>query len=193
MKRALGILVVLIVIGILAFWYLPSFKITRAKPYEVTPELFLKEIKVLQAQESAGDELYLTISIRRPGLPAEYIRVPERPDHWLSRQLDLVKDIQLWSEPIANGETVTLMIELNEQDAEPLNPDDLLGIMRVKIKNTKGSLDVHWDIPNWDGVHSSKKSHGSVTDTVAPESGSVEKFDLKNDGAHYEMYLMLKK
>jgi hypothetical protein len=192
MKRVLGILITVAVIAILLFMVVssPKNKLTEGA---VKPELVLNRIKVVKEQDRNGDELYLTLSARVAGESTEYMRIPAKPDHWLSRQIDLVTNVSLWSEPIADGQSITLVIELNEQDAEPLNPDDLLGIMRVQLKNEKGSLTVHWDIPNRTGIDAPKKLAGQVADTFSQESGKIEKFDLDNDGAHYEVYLSVKK
>ncbi len=193
MKRGLGIFAGVIAIGVLVFLYSSSLKINGGNAYQVNPELILKQLTVLKEQEFGGDEIYITLNVRRSGFPVEYIRIPQRPDHWLSRQIDLVKDIHLWSAPVIDGETVTIMVELNEQNMEPMNPDDLLGMMRVKIKNEKGKLDVHWDVPNQWGNEHSKKLADSGAETKVRVSSHVEKFDFQNEDAHYEMYLMLKK
>ncbi len=190
MKRVLGILIIVAVVAISLFMFVSSPRNKQAEG-AVKPELVLNQIKVVtkQEQEADGDELYLTLSAREG---AEFTRIPAKPDHWLSRQIDSIKNVSLWSKPIAEGESVTLVIELNEQDAEPMNPDDLLGIMRVQLKNEKGSLTVHWDIPNRSGIDAPKKMDGELADTMSQESGKVQKFDLVNDGAHYEVYLSVK-
>ena len=191
MKRVLGILIIVAVIAISLFMVVssPKNKLTNGA---VKPELVLNQIKVMKEQEGDGDELYLTLSARVAGESTEYMRIPAKPGHWLSQQIDLVKNVSLWSEPLAEGQSVTVKIELNEGDAAPLNAEDLLGIMRVQLKNEKGSLTVHWDITNRTGIDAPKKRAGLVAETLSQESGKVQKFDMDNDGAHYEVYLSVK-
>lgn len=193
MKRVFGILIIVVVaIGVSLFMVVssPEKNLTKGA---IKPQLVLNQIKVEKQQERDGDELYLTLGARVDGESIQYIRIPAKPDHWLSRQIELVKNVSLWSEPLAEGQAVTVNIELNEADAEPLNPDDLLGIMRVRLKNEKGSLTVYWDIPNRTGIDAPKKRAGQPADTFSQEPGKVGKFDLYNDGAHYEVYLSVNK
>ena len=191
MKRAWGILIIVALVAILLLMLLSPSKIKLPKR-AVQPELVLRQIKVVKEQERDGDELYLTLSARVAGESPEYSRIPAKPDHWLSRQIDLVKDVSLWSKPILEGQSVTLVIELNEQDAEPLNSDDLLGIMRVQLNNEKGSLVIHWDHPDKKGLDAPKKQASQMVDRFSQGTGKVETYELDNDGAHYEVYLSVK-
>ncbi len=192
MKRFFGVILVCLVV-LFATWAFSPLKHTSSVGYSQTikPELILNQITLKHPQEKDGDELYLTLSARVAKKPTEYFRIPEKPMHWLSRQIGLVKDVNLWSDSIADGQSVTLIIELNEQDALPLNPDDLLGIVRVKLKNEKGVLQFNWDIPNSPAAHFPEKRSGELI-TPIKEPGSIERFDFESDGAKYEVYLSLK-
>lgn len=188
MKRIVGILMIVavIVISVLMVVSKPKKELSEGA---IQPELILNKIKVLNAQERDGDELYLTLNARLSGEFPEYMRIPAKPTHWLSSQMDSVEDVRLWSGPIVEGSSAIVVIELNEQDAEPLNPDDLLGVMRVRLKNEKGSLSVEWDVPNRSGIDAPKKLIRQGSDTVVQEVGKTRKFNLDNNGAHYEVFL----
>ncbi|STX93816.1 Uncharacterised protein [Legionella londiniensis] len=148
----------------------------------IKPTLILNHLKPLKHQETGGDELYMDIGVYRAQKEGRFFRIPEFPKNWPSSQSDKIKKIPLWSEPIKDGETVILILSLLEQDVTPMNPDDLLGIMRVKLKNEKGTLNVQWSIPN--------RSVGPST--VMGEGGNIEKFELFSEEGQYEVYLSLK-
>lgn len=192
MKRILAALFAVGVIAIALYAsVLPSKNNLSLK--SIKPVLILSQIKALTEQESStGDELYLTLNARVSGGVIEYKRIPAKPGHWLSRHIDEVKQVNLWSQPLTEGQIATVNIELNDEDAEPFNPDDLLGLMLVQLKNEKGQLVVHWEIPHRTGVTAPNKLESDVPDTVTEESDHVQKFDLNNDGAHYQVYLSVK-
>lgn len=191
MKRILWTLIIVAVIAVSLYAVSLPPKKNLAQGV-IKPELILNQIKVGGEQEHDGDELFLTLNSRVSGGVIEYQRIPAKPGHWLSRQIDEVKNVSLWSAPLADGQSATVNIELNDEDAEPLDPDDLLGLMRVELKNEKGSLVVHWDIPQRTGIDAPKKREGEVADTFSEESGHVVKFLLNNDGSYYEVHLSVK-
>ena len=190
MKRIFGA----IVVGVL--WTSMAFPVSKdsRKDLTIKPELLLDKIRLINAQEHDGDELYFTLSARVGNKPTEYIRIPVKPEHWLSGKIGAVKKVHLWSEPLAEGQSVTIIVELNEQDAgSALDPDDLLGVMRVKLKNEKGFLRLSWDIPNQTGVNAPKKTAGEAANNHSPEPHHIHKFDLQNDGGHYEVHMSMGK
>lgn len=138
-------------------------------------------MKVLKEGEWFGDNLYFDISILRVNQPTQYIRIPEFPLSWPSSRLNTIKSTMLWSDSLKNGQKVILIVSLMDQDSKPLNPDDVIGLVRVELKNEKGDLHALWSMPN-------QKS--------APVIGAiraVEKFELSNVHGHYEVYLSLDK
>lgn len=166
----------------------------RANDLSIKPELVLDKIRLVKTQERDGDELYFTLSARVGNKPTKYIRIPVKPEHWLSGKISTVKKVHLWSEPLVDGQSVTVIVELNEQDSGgPLDPDDLLGVMRVKLKNEHGELRVLWDIPNQTGENAAKKTAGETADTHAVEPHHTHKFDLQNNEAHYEVHMSMSK
>lgn len=192
MKRILAALIAVGVIAIALYAsVLPSKNNLSLK--SIKPELILNQIKALKEQESrTGDELFLTLNACVSGGVIEYKRIPAKPGHWLSRHIDEVKKISLWSQSLTEGQIATINIELNDEDAEPFNPDDLLGVVQVQLKNENGELVVHWDIPHRTGMAAPNKLESDVPDTMTEEPDHVQKFDLNNDGAHYQVYLSVK-
>lgn len=152
----------------------------NAADTELKPRLVLDHLKVIQAQEKDGDELYFDVSVYRANQAVRYLRIPAKPIHWPSQLMDNVSKVTLWSEPLKAGETVTLIVSLMESDALPFNPDDLIGLVRVKLKNAKGVLQISWGMPNrYDGPAK-----------MASQS-STQKFDMLGEGARYNLYLSL--
>ncbi len=154
-----------------------------AAEHALTPSLILNQVKVLKASERDGDELYFDISVYRPGHTTHYLRVPEKPIHWTSRVIERVKSVPLWSQPLKSGQAITLIVSLIDSDMSVLNPDDLIGSMRVDIKNKNGALQISWSMPN--------RVDGPIT--IANQNGDVQKFELRDKHGQYDVYLSLKK
>jgi hypothetical protein len=191
MKRILMGVFFVIAVAILIFFSFPSLMQKIESHLKITPQLILKDITVIKESELGGDELYISLSVRRPARSTEYIRIPANPDHWLSRKISLVKNARLWSEPLKVGETVTIIVELNEHDTSVLNPDDLVGIMRVKLKNKNGVLDFKWDKLNEIDLRTGPDLAKNIPDLSSKSSGKIGIFDLKNSDSHYQVQLML--
>lgn len=155
----------------------------NATDTELKPRLVLDHLNVIQAQEKDGDELYFDVSVYRANQAVHYLRVPAKPIHWPSQLMGNISQVTLWSEPLKAGETVTLIVSLIESDALPFNPDDLIGLVRVRLKNAKGVLQTHWGMPN--------RYNGPAK--MAPHSSGTQKFDMQGDGARYNLYLSLTK
>lgn len=146
---------------------------------EFSPKLVLDHIKMVKQGELLGDDLYFDISVLRVNQPTQYIRIPEFPLHLPSSKINTVKSAPLWSEPIKSGEKITLIVSLMDQDSKPLNPDDLIGLIRVELKNEKGNLQVQWSMPNQKSV--------PVTWAI----NTTQKFLLSNANGQYELYLSI--
>ena len=149
----------------------------------LTPKLILDHLDVIHAQEMDGDELYFDISVYRANKPVHYLRVPTKPIHWSSKLINKVSQITLWSEPLKAGESVNVIVSLMESDDSLYNPDDLIGLVRVKLKNVKGVLKTSWTMPN--------RSDGPIK--MAAQRTGAHKFDLQGKGAQYNVYLSLTK
>ncbi|WP_133128258.1 hypothetical protein [Legionella nagasakiensis] len=158
-----------------------SSVVFAANHQTIQPNLNLKQIKVIKEGEWLGDNLYFDISVLKANQPTKYLRVPKFPLRWPSAKIDSLKPITLWSEPIKNREKVSLIVSLVDQDSKPMNPDDVIGLIRVELKNENGNLQARWSMPNqkWTPVVSGVNS--------------MQKFDLSNVNGHYEVFLSLDK
>jgi len=149
----------------------------------IKPAVMLNHIKTVEAAERTGDELYFDISVLRADMPREFYRIPDHPVHWPSSLSHKIKDVSLWSEEIKPGHTVILLLSLMDQNLNPLNPDDLIGVIRLELKNKDGELNAEWSLPN--------RPSGPVT--IAGKKGDIQKFELYDKYGQYEVFLSLQK
>lgn len=148
---------------------------------EIKPSLILDHIKVIKIGESGGDELYFDISTHHADQSTVYKRIPSLPMHWLSKMGDKIRGVVLWSEPLLPGKAVTVILSLNEADAYPWNIDDVIGTIKVQLKNKGGKLQARWSIPN--------RSDKPVI--MTEQNVHEQKFDLISTNGHYAVYLNL--
>ncbi|WP_133126722.1 hypothetical protein [Legionella nagasakiensis] len=146
------------------------------------PSLILNHLKVAAPHTQAGDELYFDITAFWADKPRKYYQVPKPPKYWASIESDKINSVSLWSEPVKPGQVVILLISLMDIDVLPMNPDDMLGIIRVRLKNVDGVLHATWSIPN--------RSVGP--ETIMGQTGDIQKFELSGASGKYEVYLSLK-
>lgn len=108
----------------------------------------LSKLDVVHPTEKRGDELYFSITeYSSKERPRSYL-IPEFPMHWLSAHLQDIKNVNLWDKIIKDGEGVSVIFSLIEQDVAPWNIDDLVGTIKLKVRNEKGVLKREWIIPN---------------------------------------------
>ncbi len=113
-----------------------------AKPSKF--EVILGSIEQVKTTENMGDELYIGITEYYSDGNSEYRRIPEYPIRWTSKSLRALKNISLWSGELEDGETVELVFSLIEMDVAPWNIDDLIGTVKLKIKNENGKVRSDW-------------------------------------------------
>lgn len=146
------------------------------------PSVILNHIKVIQSQENWGDELYFDVTVNRLDKRTFY-QVPKHPHHWDSNKMDKIKYVELWTDSLNEGETVTLTLSLLDRDITKINPDDLIGTVQLRMRNKEGVLHSYWSMPN--------RANGP--ETVAGQEGDIQKFELLGEHARYELYFSLKK
>lgn len=171
----------IMVFFLINLWLVGTYSAVLDKT-KLQPKLVLDYVAVIKTQERDNDELYLDIKIHRPNHFSQYFRVPKSPVHWSSRVIGRIKDLQLWSEPLASGDSITLIISLIEGDDSVVDPDDLIGLVQVRLKNQKGHLQTLWSMPN--------QANGGVK--KVSQTGNVKKIDLMGSDAHYQLYLSVK-
>jgi len=143
---------------------------------DLRPSLVLNQIRVIAASESGGDELYFDIGIYQSNQPTQYLRIPKKPMHWSSAIVDKIKEVPLWSQSLKSGQAVTLIVSLIDRDRSSMNPDDLIGTIRVDLNNDKGHLKTRWSMPNRPASIGNK---------------AMQKFDLMGEG-RYEVSFTVK-
>ncbi len=140
-------------------------------------QINLKSFEVIHPQEKRGDELYISITeFSKNNLPRNY-KVPPFPSHWLSRYLNSFKEMTLWRKSFEQCEPLDLLITLVEEDAEPWDPDDSLGSVKLQISCTNGKLEEKWVIPNSEKVSEIAKKKNA--------------FHFKGSNAQYDMQFSL--
>lgn len=151
---------------------------TLAFAKDIKVGLQLVSIKPITLAEKRGDEIYFSVteytSEKKPGIST---RVPEFPLHWLSKNLDKVKDIKLWSNTIKENAAVQLVVSLVEQDVPPWNIDDHFGSVKITLVNDKGELKETWSMPDYnDGTKVTRNNQ----DNLSPN------FTFRAEGAEYK-------
>lgn len=175
----------LLILGLVCF--LPLFGFAATKDKTIKVQLILDHIEMIKAQETGGDELYLSMSIAKKDRPTEYLRIPEAPIHWLSDKVGQLKNVPLYSQELASGTTVAVITSLIDEDLPYWNIDDLLGSVRVRIKNEHGKLMTSWDMPNQTTENDTKQP----SEHLGKNTNKIQKFDITGDGAHYVLFFSL--
>lgn len=144
------------------------------------PQLILKNIKQISAQEKVG-EIYLLISDVKAKKDAFYTIPGHRPyfshnklphssvtdmsprAYWKGGQISDVHDVALWSRQLRNNEVAELVVSLIEVDVPPWNPDDHLGSIEFHLRNINNKIKVrlipskHTKLIKQKGIHSTKE------------------------------------
>lgn len=131
---------------ILAIAYLAGNNLGFAKA--LNPALRLSAIKAIKTAEAGGDELYLDVTVYPSHGKPSHRQIPMRPLYWSSKALKNLKVVNLWSAKLEMGQTVTLIVSLVEHDVPPWNTDDLIGAVRIHVKNDAGILQSQWSMVN---------------------------------------------
>lgn len=144
---------------------------------DVHVTLKLDQIELVELAEERGDEIYFSVteysSEKRPGTSS---RVPVFPLHWLSKNLDKVKNITMWESTISSGSGVQLIISLVEQDFPPWNIDDHLGSVKLTLTNKNGNITKKWSMPDY-------KDDASVSRISSSDTSPG--FTFTGEGAKY--------
>lgn len=165
----------------LALCFLLALAVNPVYAKEYTPTIVLKEIKVVKATEKSGDELYVNVTEYMPNGKTKTVNIPVSPLAWASKDLAKIKELKLWSNKLAEGQSADIMMTFVEQDNPPFDPDDLLGMVHLKIQNTKKGLKTLWSV-----------REGSIK---SPEKdlpgGKKQEFTLTGAGGTYKINMKL--
>jgi len=143
--------------------------------------LALSKIVPHKIQERGEDELYFDIAeYNQQGLQ-QFYRIPEKPIHLLSKHLAKVQNFTLWHNSLKEGESLELIISLIEEDYTPWELDDLLGDIKLKLKNDHGKLISAWSMPNTTNKGESlpANAHTEVRRFIIKEGHSEYQVDLQ--------------
>lgn len=128
-----------ILLALLLLWVSPlSFA------NNIAAQLNLISLKGLHASESYGDELYFNVTEFRRDHIVKHYSIPEFPAVWSSKALENIPKLKLWEQELANNERVELLVTLVEHDNPPWDREDILGTVKVLLKNDNGKLIVKW-------------------------------------------------
>jgi hypothetical protein len=109
--------------------------------------------------------------------PVNYV-IPDYPSHWLSKRLADVKNVTVWADTLKEGEGAAIIFSLIEQDVPPWHMDDLIGTVKLKVRNERGQLKREWVLPHQKG-YQVIQAHKN-------------EFILKSANAEYHIFLELK-
>jgi len=167
--------------GLLGLIMVMTVFIAHAQDLKI--DVVLNHLKTIKTQEHDGDELYFTTSEYQKNTSTVYKRIPKKPLYLTSKRAEELANFGLWSGVLKEGKAVTVIVALNEYDPMLMDPDELIGSMRVTFKNDKGTLKTKWSIPNrMDGP-----------EVITGQHGAIQKFDLVGPVGRYEVYLSVKK
>jgi len=163
------------------FFLVPLFLVCcslQARTYNANVTLLkIEEIKTDESRE----ELYIHVTHYHEKGDAGASVIPEHPMYWPSEHLSKVSDVALWDGELKEGQSVVILISLMEKDFPPWNTDDLVGTVRLRLKNDHGDLVSNWSIPN----------SANTPETINTKHGPAQKFVLLGSGNKYVLYLKL--
>lgn len=142
----------------------------------------LETIKAIKLSEKGGDKLYFSITVYPSNGAPTATRVPFFPIHWLSKELDRVKNVTLWEGTFKEAEGAQIIISLVEQDLEPWDVDDPFGSVKITLSNQNGKLQNKWSIPDY---------HDKTQVTEIGGKGAP-KYDFKGNGGDYQVEFSIK-
>lgn len=158
----------------ISLFTLPVFCVAK----ELSLQVKLTAIESIATTEERGDELYFSVTEFPTNEKPRHYEVPDFPTHWLSKYLNKLDEVVLWEKVVAEDQGVSVVFSLIERDAPPWNLDDLVGSVKLKLKNENGKLTKQWSIPN-------KEDTEKLND-------SENMFILTGDGGEYHIVLEVK-
>jgi hypothetical protein len=152
-----------------------------ANAKEMKAVMKLVSIEALKTSEKSGDEIYLDITQYSNLSEPRHFRIPEKPMHWLSKQLPDLKNLVLWQGTLKEAEEVKIIITLIEQDVGLWDREELIGTAQVQVANKGGNFVKKWDIPVF---------KDPVPEEMA-KAGEPRAFELKGENSDYRLVFSL--
>lgn len=108
--------------------------------------LTLSSIEFKKASEDYGDELFFNVTTYASNGVSTHYQVPTYPTHWHSARLDQVHDVPLWEGQVPEDGAIEIIVSLTERDAPPWNIDDLVGSVKLKLRQEGGEVVEDWSL-----------------------------------------------
>jgi len=154
---------------------LPQESFARA----INARVSLLSATVEKTVERGGDNFYFSVvSFRNDGLKRN-TQVPRAPTHWMSKYINKIKEVTLWSDTLQEGVSLDLELELTEEEFSPWVIDESIGQIKLKIQNTEGSPSIQWSTPE------DLKKLGSAQNTWR----YTQAYELKGHGGNYHVVM----
>ena len=137
----------LINVCVLGLWTLFSSAVVMAEPIHV--KLILDKIEQVKVTKAwGGDELYFGIAqFSSDRKQNRFYEVPEFPEAWVSKNLSHIQNLTLWDMTLKDEQAIQLVVALTERETPPWGVDDLVGLLKIQLKNSKEGLLQKWDFP----------------------------------------------
>ena len=117
---------------------------TDQKALLLRPAIQLDSITAVKQTEKGGDEIYVGIAEFNSNGKNRYYTIPQSPVYWPAQGLNQISNFQLWQGKLPAGGATEVVISLIEQDTPPWDLDDLIGVVKVKMVNDKGTIHYEW-------------------------------------------------
>lgn len=146
-------------LSILIGWIVPAM----AAPIKPIPvQLHLLSIQLVNTTERHGDELYFNITEFRHDHSVNHFSVPELPSVWKSKDLAQVKPLILWQQSIEQGKPEELVVTLVEHDTPPWDVEDVLGEVKIHLRNNDGKLISNWVAQTTSDIKTIETPNGTI-------------------------------
>lgn len=163
----------------------PVFAETKQQNYKIILESIMQKTPT---RDVFTDKVYASIIKYPQNQRPVMVRVPEFPTYWLANQLGEVKDITLYEDSIGLEESYYLIISFVEQDLEPWNADDLIGTIRLNLKNIAEKLENSWEVPVFEDID--ERKYVKIVSPLQDNIRTIE-VDMHGHGGHYTVRLKL--
>jgi|GEM_PF-5659238 hypothetical protein len=118
-------------------------ELAKQSAQQNTPDKFIKlnveSIVPVQTLENK-DEVYIALTSYSSFSEPKHEEIPKFPSYLDSNALASLKKISIWSGVVPAGEYINFKIAFVDRDNPPLNNDDLIGIVSLKIENKDGKI-----------------------------------------------------
>lgn len=130
--------------------------------HPVTTQINLLSIQVVSSSESRGDEIYFNLTEFHHDRTVTHFAFPEPPSVWKSKDLAQVKPTLLWKQTIEQGQPLELMITLVEHDNPPWDVEDVLGTIKIHLRNNDGKLINNWVVEKTADIKTLETPQGNI-------------------------------